>query len=111
MQLTTLHKHGYVFILEASLKFVTNPVDTTTSQGLKAKFSVTTTPIANSYKWFFQDGPISAENADYKGALTDTLVITKCLPKHKGAYKCVATILSKRFISASATLIIGKFAF
>ena len=93
------------------MKFLMNPKDTASKQGLKVEFSVETDPPAKSYEWYFQDQPILTEDTDYRGASTAKLIIADCSSKHKGAYKCVATDeRGEKLTSKSGYLEIGKFA-
>ena len=101
----------YLRFLDSNM-FLVHPEDVITKPGLRAEFSIATTSTANTYKWHFQGKEISSEETDYIGTTTNTLIIEKCLPKHKGSYKCVVTFLDKSeeiFISESATLTIGMF--
>ena len=107
----TLELMSYIFNSESTskIKFITNPKDTTSRQGSRVEFYVQTAPAAKSYQWEFQNHLISNEDANYKGVLTANLIITKCLPKHKGAYKCVAMNESRKtFTSVIAILKIGE---
>ena len=111
----TLELLSYILLLFISestpkIKFITNPKDTTSRQGSRVEFFVQTAPAAKSYQWQFQNHLISNENANYEGVLTANLIITKCLPKHKGAYQCVAMSESREtFTSAIAILEIGEY--
>ena len=87
-----------------------HPKDIVTELGLRVIFSIETSRTATEHQWYFQQQLISSEDVTYNGFTTDTLTITKCLPKHKGVYKCVVTDESgEMFMSESATLKISKF--
>ena len=73
------------------------------------ELSITTDPVATSYKWCFKELEISADDQQYEGSATNHLIIKKCLPKHKGAYNCMVTDESgKLYFSRAALLQIGK---
>ena len=83
-------------------------MNVTTKPGLTVEFSVQTYSTVRKWEWYFQEETISNEEADYRGSTTEKLIIEKCLPKHKGAYKCVVTDESgETFTSKTATLSIG----
>ena len=89
--------------------FLHHPKDIKTLPGSFKEFSVKTSKATLTYQWYFQEQPISSEDDDYRGSTRDNLTIAKCLPKHKGAYKCVVTdVLGNKFTSENATLTIGK---
>ena len=93
----------------AALKFLENPKDVRSKLGHEVVFSVKTAPIGRAYTWYFEEKPISLQAVTYKGCITNTLTISKFLPKHKGAYKCKVTNEQGRtFSSSSATLSTGK---
>ena len=76
---------------------------------MRVEFQVKTSPAATTYKWFFEGSMISPESTDYEGSSTENLIITKCLPKHKGAYMCLITNEKDETLhSEAATLNIGK---
>ena len=72
---------------------------------------VTTSPLAKNYEWYFEEKLIlSTDDATLEGCSTDNLVIGKCLPKHRGSYKCVVTDeLGENYTTRSATLNIGRY--
>ena len=90
--------------------FLRHPEDRKAKRGSNAEFSIETFGnIVEKNQWYFQEKPISSEEANYKGSTTDRLTITKCLPQCEGAYKCVVTIESgETFTSESATLTVGE---
>ncbi len=58
-------------------------------------------------EWYINSSasPISIEDESYGGINTTTLHISKCFPKHKGAYHCVLTTSTgQQSQSTSATL-------
>ena len=86
-----------------------HPKDINTKPGSSVEFSVTTAITAKACIWYFQERPISSEETEYRGSTTSILSITRCLPKHKGAYKCaVSTESGQTFYSESAALTIGE---
>ena len=88
-----------------------HPKDIKTKPGSSVEFFIETSRTAIAHEWHFQEQTISSDDADYRGPTTERLTVTKCLPKHKGAYKCVVTnTFGKTFTSESATLTIGKLA-
>ena len=87
-----------------------HPKDIETKPGSSVEFFIETSRTAIAHEWHFQEQTISSDT-DYRGSSTDHLTVIKCLPKHKGTYKCIVTDESgKTFISESATLTIGKLA-
>ena len=95
-----------------SLKILKQPKDVRSKPGMRVEFSFETSPAAQAYKWYFQSKLISSKETDYEGATTSTIIIQKCLPKHKGTYRCIVTNESaERFPSKSVTLTIGKMRF
>ena len=91
------------------LIFLIHPKNVTTKPGLTVEFSIETSSKVKAYQWYFQEKPLSSEGTDYRGFTTKKLTIVKCLPKHKGAYKCVVTDESgETFTSIVASLSIGK---
>ena len=89
-----------------------HPKDIETKPGSSVEFFIEISRTAIAHEWHFQEQTISSDNTDYRGPTTEHLTIAKCLPKHKGAYKCVVTDESgKTFTSESATLTIGRLAF
>ena len=74
------------------------------------EFSIKTAPAAQTYQWYCQEIPIPTEDVTYEGSSSDHLVITKCLSKHVGAYKCVATDKAGTiFTSLNASLQMSKY--
>ena len=68
---------------------------------------ISTAPSAATYQWFFENQAISLP--DYKGQTSEHLLISKFLPKHKGAYWCVAEDASGiQITSRHATLTAGN---
>ena len=105
------HLITFVIFSIATLMILCHPKDIETKPGSSVEFFIENSRTAIAHKWHFQEQTISSDNADYRGPTTERLTITECLPKHKGAYKCVVTDESgKTFISESATLTIGKLA-
>ncbi len=69
---------------------------------------ISTAPSAATYQWFFENQAIS-RLPDYKGQTSEHLLISKFLPKHKGAYWCVAEDASgTQITSRHATLTAGN---
>ena len=96
-------------LFTAALKFLKQPINVNTQPGLRVEFSITTSQIVKSYNWYFQEKPISSEDIDFVGSATDSLTIAKCLPKHKGAYKCVVTDeFDETYSSEVASLTMSK---
>ena len=88
---------------------MSQPKDILCEPGEKLEFMFETSPKANSYQWYFNESEISDEDQDYEGSTTEQLVLSKCLPKHKGFFKCVVTNDTGRSLaSETATLMIGK---
>ena len=76
--------------------------------GDKLRFSVETSKTAKAYQWYWNEKEICKEDKDYDGSTTEALSIDKCLPKHKGSYKCVlVTELDTSLSTEIATLQIG----
>ena len=90
--------------------FLRHPEDTEAKNSSNVEFSIKTFGIIiKMHQWYFQEKPISSEEANYRGSTTDTLTITKCSPEHTGVYKCVVNEESgKTFTSESAILTVGK---
>ena len=104
--------YAYISLLYTALTILMQPKDTLTNLGDSVEFSIETSPVATTYAWHFQEKPIIAEDIDYEGYDTDKLLILKCLPKHRGAYKCILTDeAGESFVSASGTLKFGKLNF
>ena len=94
---------------DPALKIQEHPQNTTSKPGERVEFLVQTDPIARSYMWYHQEVEISTNDPHYVGPASHLLLIKKCLPKHKGAYKCLVTDTSgKSYFSRSAMLKIGK---
>ena len=73
-------------------------------------FSIETSKMAKAYQWYFNGNEISNEDMDYEGSTTEVLSINKCLPKHKGSYKCVLiNELDTSLSTEIATLKIGMY--
>ena len=99
----------YITPILDAFKFLMHPMDVHTKPGLSVNFSIKTSQSAKTRKWYFQEEQISSEATDYGGSTTDSLVIARCLPKHKGVYRCVVTDASgKTHTSDNATLTIGE---
>ena len=93
----------------ADLKFQKHPMNVSTQPGLQVEFSVETSKAVKAYNWYFQEKPLSSEETDYIGTTSGNLTIAKCLPKHKGAYKCVVTDeFDETYSSEAASLTIGE---
>ncbi len=77
-----------------------------------SEFIVVSSPGQVLYNWCFNNQSISADNADYRGAKTNELIILKSLSKHCGSYKRIVTDKSRSDMHIplkSAELEIGKF--
>ena len=87
-----------------------HPKDIKAIPGSNVQFSIKTSKRAIiTFNWLFRERSISCEEEDYVGSTTECLTISKCLPKHKGAYRCIVTDTSgKTFPSKTATLDICK---
>ncbi len=83
------------------------PKDVCCKPGEQAELTISTTPSATTYQWFFNNQAISLPN--YKGQTSKCLLISKFLPKHKGTYWCVAEDESgTQITSRHATLTAGN---
>ena len=92
------------------LRILTHPKDVVCKPGDRLGFSIETSKTAQSYKWYLNGNEISSEDEDYEGSTTEVLSINKCLPKHKGSYKCVlVTELDTSLTTESAVLKIGMY--
>ena len=108
--LVILQYCDFLFLSIAALKFLKHPRNVNTQPGLSVEFSITTSQPVRICNWYFQENLISSEDADYIGSTTDSLTIAKCLPKHKGTYKCVVTDeFDETHSSKVASLTMGKF--
>ena len=68
-----------------------------------------TSKTAQAYQWYLNGIEISNDDKDYEGSTTEVLSINKCLPKHKGSYKCILTTeLDTLLTTDIASLKIGK---
>ena len=91
------------------LKILTQPKNVVCKPGEESGFSIKTSKTAPAYQWYLNGNKISIKDKDYKGCTTEELSISKCLPKHKGSYKCFVTTESDTLlISEIATLKIGN---
>ena len=73
-------------------------------------FSIETSKTVQACQWHLNGNEISNEDKDYEGSTTEVLSINKCLPKHKGSYKCVlVTELDTSLTTESAVLKIGMY--
>ena len=87
---------------------MTQPKNVVCQPGDKLGFSVETSKTAQAYQWYLNGIEISNEDKYYDGCTTERLSISKCLPKHKGSYKCaLITELDMCLTTETATLIIG----
>ena len=79
--------------------------------GSSIKFSISATPSAAHFQWYFQERPIQLNNSDYEGATETVLCIPECLSKHQGQYKCAVSDEPglRRVDSGTASLVLGKF--
>ena len=92
------------------LRILTQPENVVCKPGDNLEFTVETSSTAKSYQWNLNGKEISNEDRDYDGSNTKHLSICKCLPKHKGSYKCVITTeLDTSLSSEIATLKIGMY--
>ena len=90
------------------LRILTQPDNVVCKPGDKLGFTIETSPTAKSYQWKLNGNEISGEDMEYHGSTTNFLSISKCLPKHKGSYKCIVTTeLDTSLTSEIATLKIG----
>ena len=64
------------------------PKDVCCKPGEKVEFTISTAPSATTYQWYFKNQAISLP--DYEGQTSERLLVSKYLPKHRGAYWCVA---------------------
>ena len=88
---------------------MTQPENVVCKPGDKVGFTIETSPAAKSYQWKLNGNEISNEDMNYEGSTSEHLSISKCLPKHKGSYKCVITTqLDTSLSSEIATLKIGE---
>ena len=88
---------------------MTQPKNVVYKPGDKSVFSIETSKTAQAYQWYLNGTEISSEDKDYEGSKTEKLCISKCLPKHKGFYKCtVVNELNTSLNTESATLKIGR---
>ena len=84
------------------------PENVVCKPGDKLGFTIETSPTAKSYQWKLNEDDINDEDANIEGSTSEHLSISKCLPKHKGSYKCfVTTELDTSLSSEIATLKIG----
>ena len=91
------------------LKILTQSKNAACISGDQVGFTIETSKTAKAYQWFLNENKISNEDDDYEGSTTKHLSISKCLPKHKGSYKCVViTELDTVLTSKVAILIIGE---
>ena len=87
---------------------MTQPKSVVCQPGDKLGFSVETSKTAQVYQWYWNEKEICKEDKDYDGSTTEALLIDKCLPKHKGSYKCVlVTELDTSLSTEIATIKIG----
>ena len=87
---------------------MTQPESVVCKPGDKLGFTIETSLTAKSYQWKLNGDDINDEDANYEGSTSEHLSISKCLPKHKGSYKCVVTTeLDTSLSSEIATLKIG----
>ena len=103
---------AYTTLSYTALTFVIQPKDVLTNLGESIEFSIKTSPMATTYLWHFQEKQITSEDIDYEGYKTDNLLIPKCLPKHRGAYKCIVTDEAGETLSSeSGMLKFGELSF
>ena len=87
---------------------MTQPKNVVCKPGDKLGFSIETSKTAKAYQWYINRKEINNKDKDYDGSTTEVLSINKCLPKHKGSYKCVlVTELDTLLTTEIATLKIG----
>ena len=92
------------------LRILTQPKNAVCKPGDKLGFFIETSKTAQAYQWYLNGNQICDEDKDYEGSTTKQLIISKCLPKHKGSYKCVVTTeLDTLLTSEIATLKIGMY--
>ena len=90
------------------LRILTQPKNVICQPGDKLEFYIKTSKTAQAYQWYWNEKEISKEDKDYDGSTTEVLCINRCLPKHKGSYKCVlVTELDTSLSTEIATLKIG----
>ncbi|XP_064389835.1 uncharacterized protein LOC135337779 isoform X2 [Halichondria panicea] len=68
--------------------FSIQPKDVCCKPGGKIEFTISTAPSATTYQWYYENQKISFP--DYEGQTSKRLLVSNFLPKHKGAYWCVA---------------------
>ena len=91
------------------LKILEHPQDVTCKPGEKVELLIKTEPIAREHKWYFEESEITANVDQLEGFSTSLLTIKKCLPKHKGSYKCLVTDeTGKSLASLNADVMIGE---
>ena len=92
------------------LRILTQPKNVVCKPGDKLGFSVKTSKTAKAYQWYLNGIVINNEDKDYDGSTAEVLSVTRCLPKHKGSYKCIVmTELETSLSTEIATLEIGKY--
>ena len=114
LHLILLYNFTFLFLVCSSQTIpiiLKQPEDITSKPGMIIEFTIQTSSAAKTFNWYFESKSISSEETNCEGITTDILTIKKCLPKHKGAYKCLVTNKSgETFSSESATLTIGELA-
>ena len=91
---------------------MSQPKNVRCKPGERLEFSIETSKTAQAYQWCLNGNEISSEDNDYEGSTTRCILISKCLPKHKGSYRClVTTELDTLLSSETATLEIGTINF
>ena len=89
---------------------MTQPKNVVCQPGDKLRFLVKPSKTAQAYQWYWNEKEISKEDKDYDGSTTEVLCINRCLPKHKGSYKCVlVTELVTSLSTEIATLKMGMY--
>ncbi len=86
------------------------PEDKMVNPGDSVELSIEVEGSPIECEWYINSSasPISIEDESYGGINTTTLHISKCFPKHRGAYHCVLTTSTgKKTQSAPATLTLG----
>ena len=102
----------YQWLYIIGLKILSQPKNVLCKPGEKLGFSIETSKPAQAYQWYWNGNEISSEDKDYEGSTTKCIFISKCLPKHKGSYRClVTTELDILISSETATLEIGTISF